>query len=68
MTTSVQTHPLMTIGALDGRYRNRLEPLAPLVSEFGLIRYRVLVEAVDPTKGWINFSITETLSSDDRDA
>ncbi len=44
MTTSVQTHPLMTIGALDGRYRNRLEPLAPLVSEFGLMRYRVLVE------------------------
>ncbi len=44
MTTSVQTHPLLTIGALDGRYRKRLEALAPLVSEFGLMRYRVLVE------------------------
>ena len=44
MTPSVQTHPLLTIGALDGRYRNRVEPLAPLASEFGLMRYRVLVE------------------------
>jgi adenylosuccinate lyase len=44
VTTSLQTHPLMTIGALDGRYRSRLESLAPLVSEFGLMRYRVLVE------------------------
>jgi len=26
-------------------------------------RYRVLVEAVDPVKGWINFSIVEPLAS-----
>ena len=35
---------LMAISPLDGRYRNRLEALAPLVSEFGLIRNRVRVE------------------------
>ncbi|MFP6834618.1 MAG: adenylosuccinate lyase [Pseudomonadales bacterium] len=40
----MDTHPLMTIGALDGRYRNKLDALAPLVSEFGLLRYRVTVE------------------------
>lgn len=37
-------HPLLAIGAADGRYRNKVEALAPLVSEFGLIRYRVQVE------------------------
>ncbi|MEQ9005594.1 MAG: adenylosuccinate lyase [Pseudomonadales bacterium] len=37
-------HPLMAISALDGRYRGKAEALAPLVSEFGLMRYRVLVE------------------------
>jgi adenylosuccinate lyase len=39
--------PLMTIGALDGRYRSKLDSLAGLVSEFGLLRYRVAVEC-----GW----------------
>jgi len=29
-------------------------------------RYRVLVEAVDPVKGWINFSIVEPLASEHR--
>jgi len=32
------------ISPLDGRYRARTEPLAPFVSEFALIRYRVRVE------------------------
>lgn len=36
--------PLMAIGALDGRYRTRVQPLAPLVSEFGLMHARVTVE------------------------
>jgi adenylosuccinate lyase len=36
--------PLLAIGALDGRYRARVAALAPLVSEFGLMRYRVAVE------------------------
>ena len=43
----MDAHPLMTIGALDGRYRDKLDALAPLVSEFGLMRYRVAVEC-----GW----------------
>jgi adenylosuccinate lyase len=37
-------NPLLAIGALDGRYRPKVEALAPVVSEFGLMRYRVLVE------------------------
>jgi len=40
----METHQLMAIGALDGRYRSKLDALAPLVSEFGLLRYRVRVE------------------------
>jgi adenylosuccinate lyase len=36
--------PLLAISALDGRYRARVAALAPLVSEFGLMRYRVAVE------------------------
>ena len=35
---------LLTISPIDGRYRSSTEPLAPYFSEFGLIRYRVLVE------------------------
>ena len=37
-------HELMAVGAADGRYRSKVEDLAPLVSEFGLIRNRVRVE------------------------
>ena len=36
--------PLTAIGALDGRYRSRVEPLAPILSEFGLLEARVEVE------------------------
>ena len=36
--------PLTTISPLDGRYRARVAPLAPIVSEFGLMRQRVMVE------------------------
>lgn len=36
--------PLSAISPVDGRYRSQLEPLADYFSEFGLIRYRVLVE------------------------
>ena len=35
---------LTAVSPLDGRYRRRVEALAPLVSEFGLIRFRVMVE------------------------
>ena len=36
--------PLTAISPLDGRYRRRVEALAPLASEWGLMRYRVRVE------------------------
>ena len=35
---------LTAISPLDGRYRRRVEALAPIVSEFGLMRFRVRVE------------------------
>ncbi len=35
---------LSAISPVDGRYRSQLAALAPYFSEFGLIRYRVLVE------------------------
>ena len=35
---------LTAIGALDGRYRSKVEPLAPVMSEFGLLHARVEVE------------------------
>jgi len=35
---------LSAISPVDGRYRNKVEELAPFFSEFGLIRYRVFVE------------------------
>ena len=36
--------PLTAISPLDGRYRAHAAPLAPIVSEFGLMRQRVMVE------------------------
>lgn len=36
--------PLLAIGVADGRYRDKLAALAPIVSEFGLQRFRVQVE------------------------
>ena len=35
---------LMAVGPLDGRYAGKVAELAPIFSEFGLIRYRVRVE------------------------
>ncbi|MDA0687977.1 MAG: adenylosuccinate lyase [Proteobacteria bacterium] len=42
MTDSLS--PLLAISPLDGRYRSKVEALAPCFSEFGLIRCRVIVE------------------------
>jgi adenylosuccinate lyase len=42
--TSQSFDPLLAVSALDGRYRAKVAALAPLVSEFGLMRYRVRVE------------------------
>lgn len=44
MTRTPQPDSLLAISPLDGRYHAKLERLRPLVSEFGLIRYRVAVE------------------------
>ncbi|HRH24291.1 MAG TPA: adenylosuccinate lyase, partial [Candidatus Paceibacterota bacterium] len=38
------TNELTAISPLDGRYRSKVERLAPYMSEYGLIRYRVGVE------------------------
>lgn len=35
---------LFAISPLDGRYRTKVEGLAPIVSEFGLIKYRFITE------------------------
>lgn len=35
---------ILAIGAADGRYRSKVAALAPLTSEFGLMRFRVQVE------------------------
>lgn len=40
----MQLSALTAISPIDGRYRSQLASLAPYFSEFGLIRYRVLVE------------------------
>lgn len=40
----MELSPLTAISPVDGRYRAQLDALSPYFSEFGLIRYRVLVE------------------------
>jgi adenylosuccinate lyase len=40
----MELHALTSISPVDGRYRKTTEPLAAYFSEFGLIKYRVLVE------------------------
>lgn len=40
----MQLNTLTAISPIDGRYFNATQPLAPYFSEYGLIRYRVLVE------------------------
>jgi adenylosuccinate lyase len=41
---TMDIHPLLAVTALDGRYRGKVDDLAPLVGELGLMRYRVAVE------------------------
>lgn len=36
--------PLMAISPLDGRYQDKVSALRPIFSEFGLIKYRLIVE------------------------
>lgn len=39
------TYRLMAVTPIDGRYADRIAELQPLLSEYGLIKHRVLVEA-----------------------
>ena len=39
-----QEHELLSLSPLDGRYRGKCAELAPIFSEYGLMRYRVQVE------------------------
>ena len=43
-TQAMQLNSLTAISPVDGRYRRQVEKLAPYFSEFGLIRYRILIE------------------------
>ncbi len=40
----MDTASLMAISPLDGRYRDKVEPLHAIFSEYGLIKFRVIVE------------------------
>lgn len=40
----MQYSPLTAISPLDGRYNEKLQELQPICSEFGLIKYRVIIE------------------------
>jgi len=41
---NMQLNELTAISPVDGRYRRHTNPLSPYLSEYGLIKYRVLVE------------------------
>ncbi len=45
MTDSTAAPLLLALSPLDGRYASKVDALRPTLSEFGLIRFRVLVEA-----------------------
>ena len=40
----MELQALTAISPIDGRYRNQVASLAPYLSEFGLIHYRVRIE------------------------
>jgi len=44
MDVRMELTPITAIGAVDGRYRQKVAALAPLLSEYGLMKFRVLVE------------------------
>lgn len=45
---------LVALSPLDGRYWGKVKDLAPFLSEYGLIFYRVLVEVLDKFNGLIS--------------
>ena len=44
MSKSMSLTSLTAISPVDGRYRSKVSELAPYFSEFGLIKYRVIIE------------------------
>jgi len=42
--TTIEDFALTALSPVDGRYYNRTQSLSPILSEFGLIKYRVVVE------------------------
>src|SRR3990167_5688247 len=53
---------LLAISSLDGRDAKPVEPLRPIVSEYGLIKYRVAVEV-----GWLSTTSNGLLADIDRE-
>jgi len=49
----------MELSPLDGRYAKKVEALAPIFSEFGLVRYRVIIEIL-----WLEFCTEKKLFSE----
>ncbi len=47
MDSELELMELTAISPLDGRYGNKVKQLRTIFSEFGLIRYRVLIEVLD---------------------
>ena len=41
---NLEKHPLLSLSPLDGRYQAKCEELNPYFSEFGLIKYRLIIE------------------------
>lgn len=52
----LESFALMALSPLDGRYVQKVKDLSPFFSEYGLIRYRVLVEVGDNSKFSFLFS------------
>ena len=50
------TDPLLAISPIDGRYEPRMQTLQPVMSEFGLIKYRTHTEIQ-----WLIFLATENI-------
>ena len=50
------TDPLLAISPIDGRYESRMQTLQPVMSEFGLIKYRTHTEIQ-----WLIFLATENI-------
>ena len=57
--SNLQSNPLSALSPLDGRYKTKCEGLTPYFSEYGLMRYRVLVEVKWLQKLAVSKSIQE---------